>query len=131
MKLPPVAGDGVARLERARTGLPSAYLAFLRSGGGGEGDLGIEPGWIQFWPAEQVVDLNRGYQVELNLPGFFGFGSNGGGEMFAFDMRRGGDPQVVMVPFIAMTESEARVVAPSFGELAPHLGRTPTTDDAG
>lgn len=131
IKVPDVRADDVARLEVARTGLPAAYLDFLRSAGGGEGDLGVEPGWIQFWPVEQVVDLNRSYEVELNLPGFFGFGSSGGGELFAFDMRVDGEPQVVMVPFIPMAASEARTVAPSFEELRQHFGRMLSTDDAG
>jgi hypothetical protein len=118
-------------LEQVRAGLPSAYLEFLQSTGGGEGDLGVEPGWIQFWPAEQLIDLNRSYEVELNLPGFFGFGSNGGGELFAFDMRGDGEPQVVMVPFIPMAASEARVIAPSFEKLRRHLGRTLDAHGAG
>jgi hypothetical protein len=121
---PDVSANDVARLEKTPPRVPSAYLEFLRSTGGGEGDLGVKPGWIQFWPADQVVDLNRSYEVELNMPGFFGFGSNGGGELFAFDMRAGEEPQVVTVPFIPMVAAEARIVAASFDELRQLLGRT-------
>jgi hypothetical protein len=110
-------------LGLARRGLPPAYLEFLRSTGGDEGELDVEPGWIQFWPAEEVIEMNRSYEVERNLPGFFGFGSSGGGELFAFDMRGDGEPPVVMVPFISMTSSEARFIASSFEEL--RLNRTP------
>lgn len=130
-KVAAAVADDVVRLARARPGLPQAYLRFLRSSGGGEGDLGVEPGWIQFWPADQVVDLNQGYEVELNLPGFFGFGSNGGGEMFAFDMRGDGEPRVVMGPFIPMAASDARIVAASFDEVEQHLGRTLSAEGAG
>ncbi len=49
--------------------------------------MGADPGWFQVWPADQVVELNRGYEVCENLPGFFGIGSSGGGELLASDAR--------------------------------------------
>ena len=58
--------------------LPRAYLDQLRLSNGGEGDLALEPGWVCFWSAEEIVECNRDYEVADNLPGFFGFGSNGG-----------------------------------------------------
>jgi hypothetical protein len=35
--------------------LPRGYLEQLAVSNAGEGDLGIEPGWIAFWPAEEVI----------------------------------------------------------------------------
>jgi len=83
---PPASPEAIAAL-RAQSGLdlPPAYLAFLERSNGGNGDLGIDPGWVSLWPAEEVVGLNHGYEVQQWIPGFFGFGSNGGGELFAFD----------------------------------------------
>ena len=96
--------------------LPGAYLNYLRRIGGGEGELGVDPGWIEFWPAAEVLELNRAYEVRENLPGFFGFGSNGGGELLAFDMREAGKAAVVMVPFIPMSAADAQLVATAFEE---------------
>jgi SMI1-KNR4 cell-wall len=111
--------------------LPPAYLNYLRRAGGGEGELGVEPGWIQFWPVEKVLELNHAYEIRQNLPGFFGFGSNGGGELLAFDMREAGDPPVVMVPFIPMSAEEAQLVATTFEELIRSLPNEANSGEAG
>lgn len=109
--------------DQAPSVLPPEYIAQLALSNGGEGDLGVEPGWIQLWPAEEVLLMNEGYQVQDWLPGFWGFGSNGGGELFAFDMRRGVPCPIVMVPFIPMDAHEAVQIAPSFAELREYFGK--------
>lgn len=111
--------------------LPSAYLDYLRRIGGGEGDLDVAPGWIQFWPAERVVELNDAYEISRNLPGFFGFATSGGGELLAFDMREAGSPPVVMVPFISMDPEEAQTVAATFDALLLHLPAEAKAEAAG
>jgi hypothetical protein len=95
----------------------------LAESNGGEGDLGVAPGWIAFWSAEDVLSHNAGYLVAETLPGFFGFGSSGGGELLAFDVRRGEPYAIVMVPFIPMQAKYAVQVAGSFEELRKHIGR--------
>lgn len=128
----PATQDDVSRLQSlSEYKLPAAYLTFLSQVGGGEGDLQVEPGWIQFWSPESVLDLNREYEVNVSIPGFFGFGSSGGGELLAFDMRGGGEPPVVMVPFIPMTASEAQPVAQTFEQLLSYLCSEPPTKAAG
>ena len=102
--------------------LPGSYLAQLAASNGGEGELGVEPGWISFWPAEEVVGLNATYRIAELLPGFFGFGSDGGGELLAFDVRSQEPFPVVMVPFIPMDAEEAVQIVRSFDELRPLIG---------
>jgi hypothetical protein len=98
---------------------------------GGEGELAVEPGWIQLWRPGDIVTFNQLYEVQHNLPGFFGLGSSGGGELFAFDLRdhRRSAP-VVIVPFIPMDAAHARPVADSFDALLamlpPEAARPPT-----
>jgi hypothetical protein len=87
--------------DGAGTVLPASYFEQLAVSNGGEGDLGVQPGWISFWPAEKVVSWNARYRVPEFLPGFFGFAS-GGGELLAFDVRRQEPFPIVMVPFIPM-----------------------------
>jgi hypothetical protein len=103
--------------------LPDEYAALLRFSNGGEGQLAVEPGWFQLWPAEKVLEMNRGYAVNEFLPGFFGFGSNGGGELLALDLRSGPPFRVVMVPFIPMDVDEAVTVSETFAEFLHRLGR--------
>ena len=103
--------------------LPSEYLALLRYSNGGEGSLDIDPGWLQLWSSEQIIEHNRGYEIEENIPGFFGFGSSGGGELLAFDTRNGKPWKVVMIPFIPMSAKEARIIANNFEEFIRAIGR--------
>jgi hypothetical protein len=106
----------------SRIELPEEYLTLMLHSNGGEGDLAIEPGWFQIWPAEQVIELNRGYEVEKNAPGFFAFGSDGGGEMLAFDIREGKPWKVVMIPFIPMTADHAVTIAEDFEAFVRAMG---------
>jgi len=65
--------------------LPAQYVGYFASDGPKEGGLAVEPGWFQLWPPDEVERWNREYHVQELAPGFFGFGSSGGGELFAFD----------------------------------------------
>lgn len=123
-RFPPADEDAIADLVAA-TGfeLPEEYLACLRYSNGGEGELAIEPGWFQLWSAEEVIPLNEDYEIEQNAPGFFGFGSSGGGELLAFDTRGAKPFKVVMIPFIPMTADEAIIIARDFAAFVQAMGR--------
>jgi len=60
--------------------------------------------------------FNREYQVETYAPSLFFFGSNGGGEGFAFDLRTH-QLTIVEVPFIGMSVADANVLASSFHQF--------------
>jgi SMI1-KNR4 cell-wall len=102
--------------------LPESYFEFLRFSNGGEGDLGVEPGWFAPWPAEDVIRNNLGYGVARSVPWLFGFGSNGGGEMFGFDCRSASEIQIVMVPFIGMDSESVATVAANFEQFLSLCG---------
>jgi SMI1 / KNR4 family (SUKH-1) len=116
----------VKLVEKAWTTLPTEYIEFLRRNNGSEGEIAIEPGWIQIWAAEEVVHSNEEYRTQEHVPGFFAFGSSGGGEMFAFDGRTAGRSPVVMIPFIPMEIDLALPVAGSFRDFAQHFGKSAT-----
>ncbi len=91
--------------------LPEGFVAYLARGGRREGSVSSLPfGWFRLWPLAEVYYLNAEYQVSDHAPGLLGFGSDGGGEMLAFDEQN----RVVMVPFIGMDLKQARVIAPSW-----------------
>ena len=112
-----------ALVEQSGLDLPEDYLAFLRFSNGGQGHIDVEPGWFQIWPAEEVLEANRDYEVDEELPGFFGFGSNGGGEMLAFDMRSGQPWPVVMVPVGSLEPDFVVKIADDFLTFADAIGR--------
>ena len=117
----PAVVDELAHASKRQ--LPEAYLALLLYSDGGEGELSVEPGWLQLWPAAEVMKYNKIYEVDKALPHFFGFGSNGGGELLAFDLRDRGSCRVAMIPFVPMTESEAIVIAENFEAFVRAIGR--------
>lgn len=110
-RLPASAAAIQALLVESGVELPGAYLLLLGVSNGGEGELAVEPGWFQLWQAEEVLARNADYQVAQHAPGFFAFGSSGGGELLALDMRGNKPWQVVMIPVIPMAASEAVVIA--------------------
>ncbi len=114
--------------EKGPLRLPPEYIDQLAASDGGEGDLGVQPGWIVLWPADEVLAHNAGYSVSEFLPGFFGFGSNGGGELLAFDIRGSEPYPIVMVPVIPMEVGEAVRIASSFGELRNQIGKLSKSD---
>ena len=104
--------------------LPEDYLTFLSLSNGGEGEIPVQPLWFQIWPAEMVLEHNKGYEVSVNLPGFWAFGSNGGGEMLAFDTREGGPWRIMSVPFIPMDADEAVLIAKDFMSFVSLMGKS-------
>ena len=116
-KPPAEEGEMQKLIERCGFELPESYLNWLGQSNGGEGDLSVAPGWYQLWPVEEVLELNQSYEVQENLPGFFGFGSNGGGELFAFDVRSPKQFKVFMIPFIVMNEKDAVEIASDFASF--------------
>lgn len=115
--------DITALLRESAIPLPPEYIAFLAQSNGGEGDLGVRPGWCQLWPAAEIIPLNSSYEIQAELPGFLAFGSSGAGELFAFDGRRAAPFPIVAVPYVPLGPEEASPVAPDFPTFARLLGK--------
>ena len=96
--------------------LPADYLEYLEDGADAATTEGA-PGYFQLWPPADLEEMNRGYQVAAYAPGFVGFGSDGGGEMLAFD-RAGA---VFLIPFVGMAAKEAKKIASSWSEIADRI----------
>lgn len=65
--------------------IPNEYLEYVTKGGRMESLTKGEPGYFVLWPIAEIEKMNAEYQVEEFMAGFVGFGSDGGGEMLAFD----------------------------------------------
>jgi hypothetical protein len=98
--------------------LPDDYAQFLQQTNGGEGFVGNA--YVILWRAEELLEMNKAYQVTEYAPGLFLFGSDGGGEAFAFDTRSDANP-IVTVPFVGMELKLARSVAHSFEAFLEEL----------
>ena len=92
--------------------LPTEYRNFMRRSNGAEGTL-PNGKYLMLWPIDQLAELNAGYCVSEFAPGLFLFGSNGGGEAYAFDTRD--EPmRIVELPFIPMSHEESTEMGTSF-----------------
>lgn len=101
--------------------LPNEYMKFIEEINGGEGFVGSN--YIILWRIEELAKMNIDYQVQEYAPGLFLFGSDGGGEAFAFDMRSPSKP-IVSVPFVGLDTSLARPYALNFIEFLEKLSRS-------
>lgn len=107
------------------TGLdfPEEYLNLLRYSNGGEGELAAQPLWFSIFPIEEVLEVNRDYEIERYLPGYFAFGSNMGGEMLLFDTRESKPWKVYYAPCIGMEEDQVVECTADFNEFVRAMGR--------
>lgn len=102
--------------------LPPEYASFLQKCDGGEGFIGPNA-YVILWRLGELIEWNKAYQVDEYAPGLFLFGSDGGGEAFAFDTRRSEMP-IVSVPFVGMDLDLARPLGESFQEFIELLAKS-------
>jgi hypothetical protein len=100
--------------------LPGDYPEFMSAYDGGEGF--IDEHYLILWQAKDLKAFSDDYQFDEYAPSLVPFGSNGGGEAFAFDMRTV-PPAIVIVPFIGLTD--ATRVALSFDAFLTRLRDDP------
>jgi SMI1 / KNR4 family (SUKH-1) len=75
------------------------------------------PFFCEFWNLDDIERFNLEYEVLEYAPGYFGFATSGGGEMFAFDPAG----QVVCLPFIGMEPTYALVIAKTWEDFVSLL----------
>src|SRR5262249_55673802 len=101
--------------------LPDDYVQLLHQMNGGEGFIGSKE-YLILWPIEELLKLNKEYEVAEYAPDLFLFGSNGGGEAYAFDKRS--KHSIVAVPFVGMDVSLTQMQAPSFKDFIERLAKS-------
>lgn len=98
--------------------IPQEYCDFLIQGNGGDGFIGEN--YVILWKIEELIELNQSYQVSEYAPGLFLFGSNGGGEAFAFDLRNS-QVALVKIPFVGMDLRDVIEMGASFTDFLSYL----------
>jgi hypothetical protein len=119
----PISITQISQFEReVGFNLPSEYASFLLVCDGGEGFIGPNA-YVIFWHLGELVEMNKAYQVDEYAPGLFLFGSDGGGEAFAFDRRQAEMP-IVSVPFVGMELGLSRPMGDSFKDFIELLAKS-------
>lgn len=85
-------------------------LAYYESGKSLVCELDANPYLCEFWPREELTRYNVEYEVPKYAPGYFGFATSGGGEMYALSPQG----EVVCLPFIGMASDVALTIAPTW-----------------
>lgn len=100
--------------------LPTEYIQFLLFSNGADGEISAQPYWCIIVPAQEVIEHHEGYAVPENLPGYFAFGTSGGGELLTFKIDE--DPMPVYA-FRCLELNDALLVADNFLDLVRMLGK--------
>lgn len=93
--------------------IPTELIAYIEAGKPLVCDLPINPFICEFWPLKELATFNVEYEVPIYAPGYFGFATSGGGEMFAFSPTN----SIVCLPFIGMSPKEATPIAQNWKEF--------------
>lgn len=101
--------------------LPNDFIEVFSTSNGYEGPIG-KSGYLVIWPVEDIHRNNEEYGFLEYLPGIVAFGSDGGGEAFAFDFRNG-ESTVVQVPFASMSDADVEELAGSFSKFLIQMSR--------
>jgi hypothetical protein len=109
------------RYSECRSKLPQSYSEHIERNNGFEGDLGEEFGYIVIWNKEAIQNRWDDYEMSQYLSDFwFPFGSDGGGEMLCFDLRRS-DDAVYCIPYVGMSDDEAIHKYVSFATISQKI----------
>jgi hypothetical protein len=121
MKLyPPASSDEIAKIPHV-VKLPEDYLAFMRASNGAEGSIG--KAYLAILSVDEMVQANEQLDVEERAPGLVLFASDGGAEMYCFDLRR----EQIRVSVINMMDigfEEPRYRSDTFSGLLQFLEST-------
>ena len=97
--------------------LPEDYVAYLEGDGVSEAATDGDPGYLQLWHPDEIEEMNQKIGVPEIVPGFLGFGSDGGGELLAFDEQGA----VFMLPMVGMEARYARKIADSWSDIRERI----------
>jgi hypothetical protein len=97
--------------------LPEDYFAYLEGVGVSETATDGDPGYFQLWHPDEIEEINQKIGVTERVPSFLAFGSDGGGELLAFDNQGA----VFMLPMVGMEARYARKIADSWSEIEKRI----------
>jgi len=69
---------------------------------------------FDFWDIEKIDEYNEVYNVDEYIPGYYGIGTNGSGELLTVEIKTG---IVYSIPFIPMDDSERMEISRSIKQL--------------
>ena len=92
--------------------LPTDYKEFLQYTNGLEGET--TDSYLVLWSAEELVELNQGYNVKEFVSNIILIGSDGAEDAFGFDTT---NMTIVKLPFVGMGHIVNEKVSDTFGDF--------------
>ena len=76
--------------------LPNDYAYFLQKYSTFEDFVNVE--YVKLWSAEELIEFNKGYEIQKYMPNTIGIGSNGNAEIIAMEFKQTDNGQIVLTP---------------------------------
>ncbi len=95
--------------------LPNDYKYFLSKYQRHETQIGKES--FNLWDLDNLLSLNEGYEILLNLPNTIGIGGNGGGEFIGIEKTGIEDFRIILTPFIGLDSADHIEIGRSFTDF--------------
>lgn len=92
------------------------YKKYLFQWNGGVGMIG-DNSFLDLWKLEDIVELNKEYEVEEYLSSVILIGSDGADTAYGIDSQG----KYIEVPFIGMDDDEIEIIADSFERFIQYL----------
>ncbi len=76
--------------------LPDNYAYFIQRYTAFADFVNVE--YVKLWAAEDLIELNKAYEIQKYMPNTIGIGSNGNAEIIAIDFNQTDNGQIVLTP---------------------------------
>jgi len=97
---------------------PEDYKEFILLSNGASGF--VEKSYLLIWPLETLEEVNRFARANEYAVGLFPFGSDGGGQYYAFDIRQKEMP-IVEFPSIGMQYQDLKFCGYTFHQFLNYI----------
>ena len=101
--------------------LPEDYKDFISRYGGHGTQMGEE--YIKLWDRENLLSVNKGYEIFENLPETIGIGDNGAGEFIGIEKLNDGGLRIILTPFIDLDKQYHIEIGKSFTDFLLKLDK--------
>lgn len=116
--------SGEASPEPLMTQIPAGLREYHERGMPLSCEVDVQPWLCEFCPWAEIEAINAAYGVPAFAPGYLGFATSGGGEMYALAP----DGCIVGLALDGMLPAEALTIARCWAEFAPMLRRARQPD---
>jgi len=99
--------------------IPEDYKTYLQNYSGFESMIGKQ--YVRLWDINELIELNRSYEIIDSLSNTLGIGGNGAGEFIAIQYMANNRCRIVLSPFMDLDEEYHIEIGTSFTDFLIRL----------